>query len=52
MPRRSRLQAAGIPVHIFQRGKDRQACCFADDDYTFFLDYLAQIGPTRFPGVA
>ncbi len=43
MPRRSRLQVAGLPVHIIQRGNNRQACFFADDDYLFFLDHLAQI---------
>ena len=43
MPRRARLQAAGLPVHIIQRGNNRQACFFADDDYLFFLDHLAQL---------
>ena len=37
MPLRSRLQVAGLPVHIIQRGNNRQACFFADDDYLFFL---------------
>jgi REP-associated tyrosine transposase len=43
MPRRSRLQAAGVPVHIIQRGNNRQACFFADEDYFFFLDCLARL---------
>jgi putative transposase len=43
MPRRSRLQAAGVPVHIIQRGNNRQACFFADEDYQFFLDHLARL---------
>ena len=43
MPRRQRLQVAGLPVHIIQRGNNRQACFFADDDYQFFLDHLARI---------
>jgi REP-associated tyrosine transposase len=43
MPRRSRLQAAGVPVHIIQRGNNRQACFFADEDYLFFLDCLARL---------
>ena len=43
MPRRPRLQVAGVPVHVIQRGNNRQACFFADDDYLFFLDHLAQI---------
>lgn len=41
MPRRKRLQVAGLPTHIIQRGNNRQACFFADDDYVFFLDHLA-----------
>jgi len=43
MPRRKRLQAAGVPVHIIQRGNNRQACFFADEDYVFFLDHLARL---------
>ncbi len=43
MPRRARLQVAGVPVHIIQRGNNRQACFFADDDYLFFLDCLVKI---------
>lgn len=43
MPRRKRLQIAGLPTHIVQRGNNRQACFFAEDDYLFFLDHLAQL---------
>ena len=43
MPRRKRLQVAGLPTHIIQRGNNRQACFFADDDYLYFLDHLAQL---------
>jgi putative transposase len=43
MPRRQRLQAAGLPVHIIQRGNNRQACFFADEDYQFFLDCLVKL---------
>jgi putative transposase len=43
MPRRQRLQVAGLPVHIIQRGNNRQACFFAEDDNLFFLDHLARI---------
>lgn len=42
MPRRPRLQLPGIPLHIIQRGNNRQACFFADDDYRFYLDWLKQ----------
>ncbi|MEK6208902.1 MAG: transposase [Pseudomonadota bacterium] len=43
MPRRARLQAPGLPVHIIQRGNNRQACFFAEEDCHFFLDHLAQL---------
>lgn len=43
MPRKPRLQAAGLPVHIIQRGNNRQACFFADEDYRFFLGHLAKL---------
>jgi len=34
MPRQPRLILADIPVHLIQRGNNRQACFFADDDYS------------------
>src|SRR5205809_3199061 len=45
MPRRPRLDAAGIPQHIIQRGTDRQPCFFTDVDrlrYLRDLDELAK----------
>lgn len=41
MPRLARLRVAGLPVHIIQRGNNRQACFFAEEDYRLFLDCLA-----------
>lgn len=43
MPRRPRLRVAGLPVHIIQRGNNRQACFYADEDYQYFLIHLARI---------
>ena len=43
MPRQPRLQVAGLPVHIIQRGNNRQPCFFGEGDYLFFLDHLAQL---------
>lgn len=40
MPRRARLMLPNVPVHIIQRGNNRQACFYADDDYLFYLDWL------------
>ena len=41
MPRRARLALPGVPLHLIQRGNNRQACFFADEDYRFYLDWLA-----------
>jgi putative transposase len=32
MPRRARLRLAGLPLHIIQRGNNRSACYYADED--------------------
>ncbi len=42
MPRRPRLKLAAVPLHIIQRGNNRGACFFAEDDYQFYLDHLGQ----------
>jgi putative transposase len=40
MPRRPRIIVPGIPLHLIQRGNNRQACFFADADYLTYLDWL------------
>jgi putative transposase len=40
MPRRARLTLPNVPLHIIQRGNNRQACFFADEDARFYLDWL------------
>ncbi|TSA21565.1 MAG: transposase [Betaproteobacteria bacterium] len=42
MPRRSRLVLANVPLHLIQRGNNRQACFFADADYVLYLDWLTE----------
>lgn len=42
MPRRARIALADVPLHVIQRGNNRQACFFTDDDYRFYLDQLRQ----------
>lgn len=42
MPRRARLAVAGIPWHIVQRGNNRGACFFCDEDYHYYLDTLTE----------
>jgi len=45
MPRRARIALPGVPLHIIQRGNNRQACFFAEDDYCFYLHWLAHHAP-------
>lgn len=42
MPRRARLAIAGIPWHIIQRGNNRTACFYTDDDYRYYLARLKE----------
>jgi len=42
MPRRPRLKLANVPVHVIQRGNNRGARFFADDDFQFYLDHLGK----------
>ena len=42
MPRRARLSLPGIPWHIIQRGNNRSACFYADEDYHQYLDTLKE----------
>lgn len=42
MPRRPRLALQGVPLHLIQRGNNRQACFFAEEDYRFYLEWLAE----------
>ena len=41
MPRKPRMYLAGVPCHVVQRGNNRAACFFTDDDYAFYLEVLA-----------
>ncbi|MCK6390041.1 MAG: hypothetical protein L6Q40_03315 [Azonexus sp.] len=41
MPRRPRLVLPDVPLHLIQRGNNRQACFFADEDYRCYLEWLA-----------
>ena len=40
MPRKPRFYLPLFPAHIIQRGNDRQAVFFTDDDYTAYLIWL------------
>jgi len=40
MPRKPRMYLPGIPCHVIQRGNNREASFFADQDYQFYLECL------------
>lgn len=40
MPRRARLLLPGVPLHIIQRGNNRQRCFLQDADYLVYLEWL------------
>jgi len=42
MPRRARIAIADIPWHIIQRGNNRSACFYADEDYRRYLETLRE----------
>jgi putative transposase len=43
MARRERPRVAGLPVHIIQRGNNRQVCFYAEADHRFFLRQLSEL---------
>jgi putative transposase len=47
MPRPRRLNIAGIPQHITQRGNNRQVCFFCDEDRFTYLDILRRSARRR-----
>ncbi len=42
MPRRPRILLADYPLHIVQRGINREPCFFADEDYQCYLHWLEE----------
>lgn len=42
MPRRPRVHLDGVPLHIVQRGHNRQRCFFVDADYHCYLRWLGE----------
>ncbi len=41
MPRKPRVYAPGITCHIVQRGNNRSACFFSEDDFKLYINALA-----------
>jgi len=42
MPRRPRLHLDGVPLHIVQRGHNREPCFLEEDDYGRYLHWLGE----------
>lgn len=42
MPRRARIILPSVPLHLIERGNNRSACFFDDQDYQFYLEWLAE----------
>ena len=40
MPRKPRIYQAGMPCHVIQRGNNRNACFYVEQDYLFYLECL------------
>lgn len=43
MPRHSRIVVPGHPVHVIQRGHNRLACFFEDNDFHCYLHWLERL---------
>ncbi|QTQ32386.1 Uncharacterized protein pbN1_23960 [Aromatoleum bremense] len=42
MPRRHRILIPGVPLHLIQRGNNRSACFFCEDNFRYYLEQLAE----------
>jgi len=42
MTRLSRISPAGVPVHIIQRGNNRQVCFVSDEDHGAYVNWLKE----------
>lgn len=41
MPRRARVVLPNVPLHVIQRGNNRAVCFHAEEDFAFYLEWLA-----------
>jgi putative transposase len=42
MPRRPRISLPDVPLHLIQRGNNRQVCFYAEEDYRVYLHWLEE----------
>lgn len=40
MPRRPRIHLPGVPIHLVQRGHNREACFYSDEDFLAYREWL------------
>jgi putative transposase len=45
MPRRARVSVPDVPMHIVQRGHNREASFFSDEDRLYYLEQLQRLLP-------
>ncbi|MBC3952666.1 transposase [Pseudomonas sp. DOAB1069] len=43
MSRRLRVVMPNVPLHVIQRGNDRVACFYSENDYLFYLESLTEL---------
>lgn len=43
MPRRPRMYIPGFAYHVVQRGNNREACFYSENDYSLFLKLLREV---------
>jgi putative transposase len=43
MPRKPRMYLPGVSCHVIQRGNNRDATFFAEQDYQFYLECLHKV---------
>ncbi|MFT5372283.1 MAG: putative transposase [Lysobacterales bacterium] len=44
MARKPRINLKGVPQHVVQRGNNKQACFYSDQDYRIYLEKLHEYG--------
>jgi len=42
MPRKPRMYLPDVPAHVVQRGNNRDACFFSEDEYQYYLETLME----------
>lgn len=42
MARKPRCNIVGVPQHVIQRGNNREACFYSEEDYRFYLECLEE----------